>query len=204
MNNITPYPVLEYVVNVIKNAISDIKVEYTTAGAVNLKDGNDTIHLEQKFDSTGNFATILINDPRDIIISEDLLSVLENLHEGANGSLKTGLQNTTVIINDLDVETQIIFQGVKDAFDQISNSYEWVKTIEKENTKVKSTFKFGTHKFDLTLMNESDQIFVQAEFIASFDPAVRKTIEGDSFKVQNAIYAIFKEDKLSGKKLGLK
>lgn len=192
MNNITPYPVLEYVVNVIKKAISDIKVEYLTEGAVNLKDGNDTIHLEQKFDSTGNFATILINDPRDIIISEDLLPVLEHLQDGAPEKLKTGLQTTTVIINDLNVETQIIFQGVKDAFDQISNSYEWVKTIEKETTKTKSTFKFGAHKFDLTIMNESDQIFVQPEFAASFDPTIRKTIEEDSLKVQNAIYATFK------------
>lgn len=193
MNNITPYPVLEYVVNVIKKAISDIKVEYITEGAVTLKDGNDTIQLEQRFDSTGNLATILIQDPRDIIISEDLLPVLEHLHKGAPEKLKAGLQTATVIINGLDVGTQIIFQGVKDAFDQISNSYEWIKTIEKENNKVKSTFKFGTHKFDLTINNESDQIFVQAEFAASFDPTIRKTIEEDSSKVQKAIYAMFKE-----------
>lgn len=193
MNNITPYPILEHVVNVIKNTISDIKVEYVTVSTVQLKDGNDAIHLEQKIDSSSNFATILIKDPKEIIFSEDLLPTLQNLHEGAKGDLKVALQTTTVIINNLDVETQLVFQSVKDAFDQISNSYELLKIIEKETTKVKTTFKFGTHKFDLTVINEKDQILIEPEFASSFDPTIKKTIETDSSRVQKAVQAILKE-----------
>lgn len=181
MNNITPLPVLEHVVNVIKNTISDIKVEYVTINTAHLKDGNDSIHLEQLADSTGSFASIRIQDPKEIIISEDLLPTLKSLHE-----------DTTIIINDLDVDTQLIFQAVKDAFDQISNSYELIKTIKKETTEVKSTFKFGTHKFDLTVVNQTDHIAIESEFASSFDPTIRKTIEADAAKVQKAVNAIFK------------
>lgn len=192
MNKITPLPVLEHVVNVIKNTISDIKVEYVTISTARLKDGNDSIHLEQLADSTGNFASILIQDPKEIIISEDLLPTLKSLHEGVDGNLKVELQNATIIVNDLDVDTQLIFQAVKDAFDQISNSYELIKTIQKETTKVKSTFKFGTHKFDLTVVNETAQVSMESEFASSFDPTIKKTIEADAAKVQKAVNAMFK------------
>lgn len=183
MNNITPLPVLEHVVNVIKDTISDIKVEYVTISTAHLKDGNDSIHLEQLADSTGKFASIRIQDPKEIIISEDLLPTLKSLHE-----------DTTIIINDLYVDTQLIFQAVKDAFDQISNSYELIKTIQKETTKVKSTFKFGTHKFDLTVVNETAHVSIESEFASSFDPTIKKTIEADAAKVQKAVNAIFKAD----------
>lgn len=190
--NDNPYPVLKYVVDLIKNAISDAKIEYTSISTATLKDGNDSLHLEQKFDPTGNLATIFINDPREIIYSEDLLSPLNVLHEGAKGELKTTLQSATIIVNDINVETHLILQTVKDGFDQLSNSYEFVKTYEKESTKVKSTFKFGKHIFALTVINESEQILLTAKFIADIDPAVRKTVEADIIKVQNAVNAIYK------------
>jgi hypothetical protein len=195
MNNITPYPVLEYVVNVIKKAISDIKIEYASISVANLKDGNDTIILEQLFDSSGTFATILISDPSEIIISEDLLPVLNELHQQAEGKLQMALQGTTVILNGLDVETQLIFQAVRNGFDEISDSYEFGEVLDKETTKVKSDLKFGANELKLTVMNEQFHIFVVPEFDASFDPAVRKTIEADALKVQHAVFAIFKEDK---------
>jgi hypothetical protein len=194
MNDFKPYAVLEYVVNLIKNTISDAKIEYGSIGTATLKDGNDTLYLEQKFDLSGNFATIFINDPREIIYSEDLLSPLHTLHEGAQEGLKAALQTATIIVNDLDVETQLVFQTVKDGFDQLSNSYEFVKPTKKETTKVTGSFKFGKHIFILTVINESDRIFVTPEFAAGFDPSIRKTIEGDASKVQNAVHAIYKSE----------
>lgn len=192
MNNITPYPVLAHVVNMIENVISGIKIQYTAEGVVTQKDGNDTIHLEQKNDGAGNFATIFIKDPRDILFSEDLFPSLKNLHQGTSGDLKLELQNTKVIINDLDVETQIILEEAKDEFDQIINSYEFVKTIEKEGNKLKSSLKFGNNSFILSLINDADQILVSTEFASSLDATVRKTIESDTLKVQEELNASFK------------
>ncbi|WP_222537829.1 hypothetical protein [Pedobacter polysacchareus] len=191
MSNITPNPVLEHVVNVIKNVISDIKIEYTSTNVANLKDGNAPISLEQHLDESGKLA-IFIKDPKDIIFSEDLLPELNSLDEGVKGALKSELQAATIIINDLNVATQIIFQSAKDAFDQISNSYEFAKNIEKDITKVKSTFKFGSNVFDLTILNEPELISITPEFAASFNPAIKKTIEDDAQKVQNALNAMFK------------
>ncbi|MBC8986989.1 hypothetical protein H9X96_14535 [Pedobacter sp. N36a] len=191
MSNITPNPVLEHVVNVIKNVISDIKIEYTSTNVANLKDGNAPILLEQHLDESGKLA-IFIKDPKDIIFSEDLLPELNSLDEGVKGALKAELKAATIIINDLNVATQIIFQSAKDAFDQISNSYEFAKNIEKDITKVKSTFKFGSNVFDLTILNEPELISITPEFAASFNPAIKKTVEDDAQKVQNAVNAMFK------------
>ncbi|ALL05433.1 hypothetical protein AQ505_07980 [Pedobacter sp. PACM 27299] len=191
MSNITPNPVLEHVVNVIKNVISDIKIEYTSTNVANLKDGNAPIYLEQHLDESGKLA-IFIKDPKDIIFSEDLLPELNSLDEGVKGALKSELQAATIIINDLNVATQIIFQSAKDAFDQISNSYEFAKNMEKDITKVKSTFKFGSNVFDLTILNEPELISITPEFAASFNPAIKKTVEDDARKVQNALNAMFK------------
>ena len=191
MSNITPNPVLEHVVNVIKNVISDIKIEYTSTNVANLKDGNAPIYLEQHLDESGKLA-IFIKDPKDIIFSEDLLPELNSLDEGVKGALKSELQAATIIINDLNVATQIIFQSAKDAFDQISNSYEFAKNIEKDITKVKSTFKFGSNVFDLTILNEPELISITPESAASFSPAIKKTVEDDAQKVQNALNAMFK------------
>lgn len=192
MNNITPHPVLEHVVNIIKNVISDIKIDYTSESTVNLKDGNAFIILEQQVNSDNNSAIILIQDPKDIIFSEDLLPDLKHLHDGTKGELKTALQNATIIINDLNVATQIIFQSAKDAFDQISNSYELIRIIEKAPTRVKSRFKFGSNLFELTILDEEDKISISAEFEPSFNEAIKKTIEEDTLKVQDSLNNIFK------------
>lgn len=193
MSDFKPHPVLEYIVNLIENTISGAKIEYTSTSIATLKDGNDTIYFEQKSDSTGNAATIRIKDPKEIIYSEDLMNPLNDLQENAKGELKLTLQSTTIIINDLDVATNLIFQAVKDEFDQLSNSYEFVKTIEKEITKVKSKFKFGKHLFDLTVTNEPTQVIVTPEFPSPFDAVVKKTIEEDVLKVQNAMCIAFKK-----------
>lgn len=185
MSDFKPYPVLEDTVNLIKNTISDAKVDYTSESAATLKDGNDTIHLEHIFDSTENSATIVITDNKEIIYSEDLLSPLMDLPKKAK-------QPTTIIVNDLDVETYLIFQAVKDEFDQVSNSYELIRTTLKNVTKVKSRFKFGKHLFELMVVNEPTQVLVTPEFSSPIDAGIQKTIEGDVLKVQNAMSAAFK------------
>ncbi|MBB2148657.1 hypothetical protein [Pedobacter gandavensis] len=194
MNNITPYPVLECVVSIIEDVISGIKVDYTSESKATLIDGNAGILLEQQSDSNGNL-TINIKDPKDIILSEDLLPDLQELHKSAKGALKTELEKTTIIINGLDVETQLVYQSAKDAFDQISNSYEFVKTLEKEVSKIKSTLKFGSNVFDLTVSNEQGQILISPEFASSFNAAIQKTVEDDALKVQNVLNIMFKENK---------
>lgn len=195
MNDFKPYPVLKYVVDLIKNTISDAKIEYASMSTATLKDGNDSLDLEQKFDTSGNFASIHINDPREIIYSEDLLSPLHVLHKGTEGELKAALQAATIIVNEVNVETHLIFQTIKDGFDQLSDSYEFVKIYEKEPTKIKCTFKFGKHFFALTTINETDKIMLTQKCAADLDPAVAKTIEADTLKVQNAVNAMYKGKK---------
>lgn len=194
MNNITPYPVLAHIVGIIKNAVSDLKIEYISTGIANLKDGNDSIYLEQQFDNTGTFATIFIKDPREIIFSEDLLPILKDLNQDVKENI--GLQTTTIVINDLNIETNLILETAKDVFDEISSSYEFVKTTEKEPAKVKSAFKFGNHRFEATIINESDQIYVTSEFSSTIDQTIKKNIEADTLKVQKALCTAFKKDKI--------
>ena len=192
MNDITDYPVLAYVVKLIKNTITDIKTEYIAPASVELKDGNDTVYLQQRSDENGNPSTIFIKDPKDIIFSEDLLPSLKNLQEGAEGKTAQALLNARVIINELDVETHLIFHAVKDHFDEISNSYEFSMAIEKQADKIKSKFKFGSHAFELTVANHAQLISVTADFPSSFDESIKKTIENDAAKVQQAVQKIFR------------
>ncbi|WP_316751951.1 hypothetical protein [Pedobacter gandavensis] len=192
MSDFKPYPVLEYTVNLIEKTISGAKIEYASASLATLKDGNDTIDLELDFDSTGKLITIIIKDPKEIIYSEDLMGPLNNLEENAKGEIKAALKGVTVIVNGLDVATNMIFQEVKDELDQVSNSYEFIRSIERKGTKAKSRFKFGKHLFELTVINEPTQVIVTAEFPEPFDATIRKTIEADVLKVQSAVCAEFK------------
>ncbi len=180
--NSTQSKALELVVGIIKDTISDIKIEKTSASTVTLKDGNATIQLTQQAGESADKETVVILDPKDIIYSEDLLPELNDL------------TSVTVIINGLDIETHLVFQAVRDCFDQISNSYEFLKIFEKDVIRIKSGFKFGSNAFVLNVLNEKDEIFVSAEFAASFDAAVRKTVETDVIKVQKAINKMVKED----------
>jgi len=198
MNNITPNPLLANVIDVIKDVISDIKIEYISTSVAELIDGNAKINIKEQLDASGKLATINIDDPKDIIFSEDLVPALKKLVE-KNSKSKAQPAITTIIINDLEIEMHLIFQDVKDAFDQLSTSYEFLKTNKKEVTKVKSICKFGSHVFTLTVMNEADEIFVTPEFPTTMEPAIVKIIGDDVAKVQKAVRAIFKESR-RGKK----
>lgn len=186
------YPALDYIVKTLKNAIADAKVENTLANEYLIKDGNDEIVLKQ------DGLKILITDSRRIIYSEDLLETLQQIHMHrdvkGNLELKAALETITIIINDLDIETELIFQAVKDFLDQLSNSYEFLQVVDSNITKIGVGFKFGKHIFRLNITNELQQISLEPRFTASFDAAIQNTINADIQKVQLAINKMFKAD----------
>ncbi len=194
MSEIEKYPVLDYIVNTLKKAIADSKVENPTSGEFKVKDGNDEIILKQVLSENGKGVTVLITDKRSIIFSEDLMETLQHIHKSVKGNdeLKSALQTATIIINDLDIETELIFQAIKDSLDQLSNSYEFMQTVETKITQIGAGFKFGKHIFRLNISNEPQQILIEPRFSASFDSAVQKTIVADLQKVLKTVNTMFK------------
>ncbi len=195
MREIEKFPVLEHIVNTLKSAIADAKVESQLPNEYKLKDGNDEILLKQESNENGDAVTILITDNRRIIFSEDLLETLQDIHKGVKGNeeLKAALQTAKIIINDLDIETEMVFQAIKDFLDQLSNSYEFIKAIDNEITKIGAGFKFGKHIFRINITNDKNQISIEPRFNASFDANVQKTITEDIEKVEKAVNKMFKE-----------
>lgn len=188
MKKTDEYPALAYVVSTLTKAIADSKVEQKSANEYTVRDGNDEIHLKQDLNS------VLITDKRNIIFSEDLLETLQDIEDTVKGNdaLKTSLKETTIIINGLNIETDFVFQAIKDFLDQVSNSYEFVQTVETEVTKIGAGFKFGKHIFRLNITNETDKITLEPRFVASFDAGIQKTITEDINKVELAVNKMFK------------
>lgn len=182
---------LSYVVKTITKAIADSQLEQGLINEYVIKDGNDSIFLKQ--DPNNN--TILITDKRNILFSEDLLETLQDIHLSVKGNdeLKTALQNSTIIVNGLDIETDFIFQAVKDFLDQLSNSYEFVQTVETEVTIIGVGFKFGKHIFRLNITNQPEKIILEPRFVKSFDAGIQQTITEDISKVQIAVNKMFKK-----------
>jgi hypothetical protein len=193
MSGTEKYPVLDYIVKTLQQAIADSKVESPSAGEYKVKDGNDEILLKHESGKDGA-ATILITDKRNIIFSEDLLETLQDIHEGVKGNneLKAALEAATIIINGLDIETDFVFQAIKDFLDQVSNSYEFMQVVEANVTKIGAGFKFGKHIFRLNITNEPEQITIETRFTPTFDAGVQKTITADINKVQVAVNKMFK------------
>lgn len=196
MNERVKYPVLDHIVNTLKNAIADAKVENPSPNEFIIKDGNDEILLKQMPNEV--VTTVFITDNRRIIYSEDLLETLQQIHMHkdvkGNQELKNALENTTIIINDLNIETELVFQAIKDFLDQLSNSYEFIQTVENNITKIGAGFKFGKHIFRINITNEPEKISIEPRFSASFDNSVQQTIVTDINKVQKAVNKMFKED----------
>lgn len=195
MSEINQYPVLDYLVNVLKNAIADSKVEKQSQSVSVVKDGNDIIHVEQLFDESGNKAKIVITDKKLIVISEDLLEPLQSIHTTVKGNegLKKELEAATIIINGLDIETELVFQAARDCFDELSDSYEFSKNVEKEVSRLKAPLKFGANPLELIIVNNATSIQVTPNFIKALDAGVTKAIETDVAKVQNALNKHFKK-----------
>ena len=190
MKKTDEYPALAYVVNTLTKAIADSKVEQKSANEYTVRDGNDEIILKQG----SNPNAILITDKRNIIFSEDLLETLQDIEDTVKGNdeLKAALKENTIIINGLNIETDFVFQAVKDFLDQVSNSYEFVQTVETEVTKIGAGFKFGKHIFRLNITNKTDKITLEPRFVASFDSGIQKTITEDINKVELALNKMFK------------
>ena len=190
MSEIEKYPVLDHIVKTLQNAIADSKVESLSPNEYTVKDGNDEIRLKQEEKSN----EIHITDKRRIIYSEDLLEVLQDMHEDAklNQALKSALQASTIIINELNIETELVFQAIKDFLDQVSNSYEFMQTVETKVTKIGAGFKFGKHIFRININNEPNEITIEPRFTASFDAGIQKTITADIIKVEQAVNKMFK------------
>jgi len=195
MNEREEYPALAYIVKTLTKAIADSKVEQKSANEYTVKDGNDIIDLKQVANAANNGDDIVITDKRNIIFSEDLLETLQDIHTTVKGSdtLKSALENATIIINGLNIETDFVFQAIKDFFDQVSNSYEFVQTVETNVTKIGAGFKFGKHIFRVNIINDLEQISIEPRFTASFDSGIQKTITEDVAKVQQAVNKMFKD-----------
>ena len=188
------YTALAYIVKTLTKAIADSKVEQVSASEYVVRDGNDAIFLKQDTSNSEGNDVISIKDDRKIIFSEDLLETLQDIEDSATGNdaLKASLAATTIIINGLDIETDFVFQAVKDFLDQVSNSYEFVQTVETEVTKIGAGFKFGKHIFRLNITNDAEKITLEPRFVATFDAGIKKTVSDDITKVQLAVNKMFK------------
>lgn len=195
MKKIEEYPALAFVVSTLAKEIAGSKVEQKSASEYIVRDGNDEVLLKHGTGVNGNSNSILITDHRNIIFSEDLLEPLQNIHELVKGddALKGALKDSIIIINGLDIETDFVFQAVKDFLDQVSNSYEFLQTVETDITKLGAGFKFGKHIFRLNITNEPKAIILEPRFVASFDVNIQKTITEDIIKVQLAVNKMFKK-----------
>lgn len=193
MSVVKQYPVLKHIVNVIHKAIGDSKVEQQSEGVSVIKDGNDTIQIKQLFDSTESIATVFITDKKEILYSEDLLETLDTTHRSVtDDSLRDALLATTIIVNDLTLETRFIYQEVKAAFDELSDSYDFVGTLERNIEEFAVRYRFGDNKFDLKVINGADAIKLQPKIDSAVKPAVVKTLEADYEKIEKALNATFK------------
>lgn len=196
MSSTEKYPVLDYIVKTLKNAIADAEITNPSPNEYLFKDGNDQIMLKQVPSENGIDATVLITDKRRIIYSEDLLEPLQQMHmhkEVKNQhELKAALEAATVIINNLDIETELIFQAIKDFLDQLSNSYEFMQTVEENVNIIGAGFKFGKHIFRININNQPEEVTIETRFVPTFDAAVKQAIIADMEKVQLAVNKMFK------------
>jgi hypothetical protein len=194
MSEIKQHAVLTYISEKIKSAIADAKLEKQSETVAVIKDGNDQIHLEQVSDGSDN-VTIQITDKKEILYSEDLLETLQNIEEGTESQkeLYGALSATTVVVNGLSIETDFVFQAVKDCFDTLSSSYQFIKTLSKRINGLTISFQFGDHKFQLVVVNDPESIVITSDVDEVKDAKVKKTIESDVAKVQQALNKMFKE-----------
>lgn len=194
MSEITQSPVLAYVVEVLKNAIIDAKVEIVSAYESAVIDGSDAIRLKEELDTNGDTAAIWITDKKEILYSEDLLETVYNIHKGAgnDATLKRALLAANMIVNGLNVEAELMFHAVRDQFYSLGSSYEFVKFLERADQQFKFNMTFGDHKFVLKVLNEPAEINIEAEFDDSVAPVIRETILKDLNYVKEEINAEFK------------
>lgn len=195
MSDIKQYPELEFITEKIKKAITDATLQKESAAVSIIKDGNDVIHIEQTFAVLDNTAIISITDKKEILYSEDLLEELQDVHleTKTDTELHAALKVSSIVINGLSVQTEFVFQAVKDCFDTLSSSYQFVKIIRKNVNSLTIDFKFGDHKFQIVVTNNPDEVSITVEFGSEANPKVNQTIAADVAKVQQALNKLFKD-----------
>ncbi|RZK25481.1 MAG: hypothetical protein EOO43_05410 [Flavobacterium sp.] len=194
MSEIKQSPVLEFIIEKIKGEIADAKVEKQSEKKSVLKDGNDSILLEETAGLDDHKVSVLITDKKEILYSEDLLEILQDIHLEArpDTSIYESLKSTNIIVNGLSIETKFIFQAVKEFFDTLSNSYQFLKTVEKSTNQLTMEFQFGDTKFHL-LVSNGEHITVNAKYDESVNAKIKTTIADDVIKVQQALNKMFKD-----------
>ena len=195
MNEATQYPILTYLVNFIREAIADAPVTQESDIIYSIKDGNDEIRLVQVSEADAAETIIEITDIKKILTSEDLLETLQHIELEVRESdpLRKGLENTQIIVNGLNIETDFIFQGTKSFLDEVSNSYEFYKMVSTKVNHIESVFRFGDHLFGIVITNEKEAVNLKATFPSSFDAGVKATVSADVAKVESAVNKMFKE-----------
>ncbi|TCC91062.1 hypothetical protein [Pedobacter hiemivivus] len=196
MSENKPYAVLEYVVDVLQDAIIGSKVKKTSADEFAIIDGNASIRVKQNFESNGNTGAIQIRDEKQILFSEELLETVYKIHEGADHGpdLKAALSIANIIINGLNIEAELIFHAVKDQFYALSDSYEFLKFIERDIQQMKFNMSFGDElTFEVIVLNEPNSVTIDTVIGESVAPAVKATINANVEKVRLEINKQFKK-----------
>lgn len=198
MSEIKQYAILEYVADVLQNAIVGSKVKEISASELAVLDGNDAICLKQGFEDNGNTTGIMITDEKQILYSEDLLETMYKIHESAgfDAGLKMALSSANIVINNLNIEAELIYYAVRDLFYELSSSYEFIKFVERDIQHMKFSMNFGDHIFQVAITNGPDLVAIEALFADAIAPAVRTTINADVTKVKKQINKQFKKELL--------
>jgi len=196
MSEIKQYAVLEYIVDVLQKSIIGSKVKQIAPDEAAIIDGNASIVIKQRLESNGNTAALLIRDEKEVLYSEELLEKVYKIYEGAkdNAALKAALLGANIIINGLSIEAELIFHAIRDQFYALSDSYEFLKFIEKDVQKMRFNMNFGDDLiFELIVLNEAGSIAIEAITGKSVAPAVKSAITADVQEIRDKINKQFKK-----------
>lgn len=150
----------------------------------------------QQFDSNGNTAAIFIREEKEILYSEELLEEVYKIHEKVkDAGIKEALSVANIMINGLNIETELIFHAVRDQLYTLSGSYEFQKFIARDIRQVKFNMNFGDElTFELVVVNEQDSVTIEAFTGTSVPAAVKTVINADLETIRLEINNQFKKN----------
>jgi len=196
MSETKQYAVLEYIVDVLQKSIIGSKVKQITPDESAIIDGNASIFIKQRFEGNGNIAEILIRDAKEVLYSEELLEKVYKIHEGAakHAGLKDAMSGANIIINGLNIEAELVYHAIIDHFYTLSDSYEFLKFIEKNIQQMKFSMNFGDDlTFEVSVSNEADSVSIEPLIGKSVAAKVQAAIQADVEKIRNEINNEFKK-----------
>jgi hypothetical protein len=198
MSEIKQYAVLEYIVDVLQKAIVGSKVQQKAPDQSAIIDGNASIIIQQRLESNGSTAAILIKDQKEILYSEELL---EKVYKISKGTEHPGIKTATnIVINGLSIEAELIFHAIRDQFYSLSDSYEFLNFIERDIQQIKFNMNFGDDlPFELIVLNQPDSIAIEAVIGKTVAPAIQAAINADVKEIRHQINKQFKKDEVFGK-----